>query len=197
VRIAAPAGGDEQATQPLVRNFDLPRDADLPQNPNVYAPLRIQEQLTIPEIPEGSVPDPSRLPVRTLVDSALPGSLFYLSFSTSSAQSPGSAVVVATRGGSFKLLWEEVSVLPREGTGYFGPIRMGESASSYFVIVADRTATPLLTTVANLIAKGDARDGNAEALKRVVSAALQDAGHRWFGVQQIDVRPETGVSKAR
>ena len=193
VRIAAPAGDDEKAEEPLIRNLDRPRDAASPSSPGIYAPLRIQEQLAIPDVPDRLRPGAiNRPPPRRLVEHVRPGSLFYLEFTTASTPSPGSAVVLSLKDGAWRLLWEEVAVTPAEGTCYYGPIRMGDVGARYFVVLADRTTTPLLNTVAAAMPSRAGPDVDPEAMKARLSEALGKAGHAWFAVQSVETRPATG-----
>lgn len=193
VRIAAPAGDDEKAEEPLIRNLDRPRDAASPSSPGIYAPLRIQEQLAIPDVPDtlrpGAIVPP---PPHPLVEHVRPGSLFYLEFTTASTPSPGSAVVLSVKDGKWRLLWEEVPVTPAEGTCYYGPIRMGDVGARYFVVLADRTTTPLLNTVAATMPGRAGPDVDPDAMKARLSEAIRKAGHAWFAVQSVETRPAAG-----
>lgn len=192
IRIAAPAGGDDEAEAPVLKGLDRPLDALAPSAPNVYAPLRIQEQLVIPEVAPHAAPGlPARAPVRSVAESVHPGSLFYLEFTTASAPSIGSAVVVVLRGGVWSLLSDELAVSPADKTAYIGPLKMDDDGASYFVILADRTSTPLLTTASRAVAAGDGAAPTQEALRSRITDALKEAGHSWYGIQRIEVRPES------
>lgn len=192
IRIAAPAG-DEEAEAPVLKGLDRPQDAVAPSTPNVYAPLRIQEQLVIRELPPGTTPaPPSQAPVRSVAEKVHPGELFYLEFTTASAASSGSAVVAVLRGGVWSLLSEELAVSPADRTAYIGPLRMDDDGASYFVILSDRTSTPLLTTASLTLSAGDGAAPTQESLRAKIAGALKEAGHAWYGVQRIDVVPESG-----
>jgi hypothetical protein len=105
-------------------------------------------------------------------------------------------VVAAFEGGSLRLLWDEVPVAAAEGTAYFGPIKMGEADASYFVVLADRTSRPLLASVAGAIPEGDAGGVDPGSWREALGPELQAAGHRWFGVQRIDVRAGSPAPKS-
>lgn len=190
VRIAAPAGDDEKAEEPLIRNIDRPRDAASPSSPGIYAPMRVQEQLAIPDVPETIPPGAiSRPPSRPLVEHVRPGSLFYLEFTTASTPSPGSVVVLSLKDGAWRLLWEEMAITPAEGTCYFGPIKMGDVGARYFLVLADRTTTPLLNTVAAALPSRSDHDVDPDAMRARLSDALKKTGHTWFAVQSVETRP--------
>ncbi len=196
IRIAAPAGEDEVGA-PVLKGLDRPQDALAPSTPNVYAPLRIQDQLVVSEVPPPVAPGlPAQAPVRSVAESVHPGALFYLEFTTASTTSPGSAVVVVSRGGAWSLLSDEVEVTPADKTAYIGPLRMDENGASYFVILADRTSTPLLTTTAKALARGDGAPLSQETLRAKITALLKEAGHTWYGIQRIEVRPESRREQA-
>jgi hypothetical protein len=190
IRIAAPAGDDESAEEPLIRGIDRPQDAPSPASPNVYAPLRVQEQLVIRELPSSRVPSPGAgRPLRSVVEDVRPGSLFYLEFTTASTPSPGSAVVARFRDGSWGLLADEVEVSPDDRTAYFGPIKMEEGRAEYFVVLADRAGESLLSTVAGTLPRGGGAASDPDGWKSRLAASLGAAGHGWYAIQRIETRP--------
>jgi hypothetical protein len=190
VRIAAPADDGAEAEEPVIRGIDRPGDAVPPSAPNVYAPLRVQDQLVVPELAPGTVPlATSGRPLRSLVENVRPGSLFYLEFSTAATESPGTAAVVRTGPGPWRLMQDEVDINPAEGTSYFGPLKMGDGPSDYLLVLADRSGTPLIATLAGLMPTGPGDAADVEAWKSRLARALGRAGHSWYAVRRIEARP--------
>lgn len=195
VGIAAPAEDDERDRSPLRMGADRPVDAKPPAASGIYAPMRIQEQLLVPEVPAGGAM-PAR-PIPTVTEDVRAGSVFYLEFSAASTPTAGTAVVAKLRPGPEHLLWQEVPVDPRDVTGYFGPLKMGDDEAEYLVVVADRAAAPLLSTVARALGSRGGDPLDPDAWKARLSDSLRRAGHEWFAVQRIQVRPLPRAAPAR
>lgn len=189
IHIAAPADDREPNEQPLINSIDRPRDVERPTAPNIYAPISIQDQLVVPVVPPNTTPQPlSERPLRTVVQTIRPGSLFYIEFTTASTPTTGTAVLVRTRPEPWQRLRDEVAVRPVDGTCYYGPLKMEEGGVDYLVILSDRTSTPLLATVDRALSI--ATSGSLDELRPRLARALKAAGHGWYGLQRIEVRPE-------
>jgi hypothetical protein len=182
------APGDEDADRsPLVVGGERPLEANPPSQPNIYAPLRVQKQLILQGGPGAGAAGGV---IRSVSESVRPGSLFYLEFSTVGSRGEGTAVAIRLIPGPSEAVPQEVPFRPGDGTSYIGPLEVGGGEAEYLVVIADRRDEPLLETVRVALGRGRAPMGDDAALREKIADALERAGHRWYGLQRIKVKPE-------
>jgi hypothetical protein len=185
---AAPEDEDSDRS-PMTTGVDRPLDAKPPAQPNIYAPIRIQEQLVIPTLSDPVTKGVAR-PVPTVTEKARSGALFYLEFSSAGARGEGSAVAIRVGPGFAEVLAQEVPFGASDVTSYLGPLKMADVENSYLVIIADRRSVSLLDTVAATLPRGNSSPEDGAAWRFELAAALMKAGHEWYGLQRIIVQPE-------
>lgn len=187
IAIAAAPGDEEADRPPAVLSADRPLDAPPQAQPNVYAPLRIQEQLVVP-VATGESGLAS--PLASVTEKVPAGAIFYLEFSAAGIGSPGTAAAIRLAPEPSGVLAQEVPVGPSEWTSSIGPLSQQAAEADYLVVVAGRGAKPLVETLRRAWHEAGPGGIDAEAAKLRIAKALEAAGHGWYGLQRIRVESE-------
>jgi hypothetical protein len=187
IAIAAAPGDEEADRPPAVLSADRPLDAPPQAQPNVYAPLRIQEQLVVP-VATGTSGLAS--PLASVTEKVPAGAIFYLEFSAAGIGSPGTAAAIRLAPEPSGVLAQEVPVGPSEWTSSIGPLSPQAAEADYLVVVAGRGAKPLVETLRRAWYEAGPGGTDAEAAKLRIAKALEAAGHAWYGLQRIRVESE-------
>ena len=188
------AAGPDQSDLSAAKKIDPALESNKSASPSLFAPVAVQEALQPPEIPEGVDPKlvgEKRIP--TVVAQVPANAMFYLMFKTPGSEADGTAVVIRVSATSWHLLWEEAGASAEAPSNAFGPIKARSEAEDYLLIAADKTATPLLETIASCLPNSRSTPPQPERWKPRLAEVLRRSGHAWFGLQRVRVTPETST----